>query len=607
MASSTISVTRSAAFKAASDCEPRSRSSSFETIREFWIREGGIPLDTGGNTILHFLAMYGNAFVIQKLVNDDGNNNNNGSSSIVKCEDLFGRNDKGNTPLHEAARFGRKSVVEILLRKQQSYIGSGTQLLGRDAYLRCCGLWTEGCFRPSNRKGLAMSILESFPQLAQNPDEEGRTALYLLAQKSKSFKSGSFYSPHNYISGSQILSVDFLAVLTYWFIPSIVYQSKHDADVENQQQKHVNISKLKGFWASVVAGFKTVFKACRHTRIIYNEKEKHAFALELGKRLLKEEREWSRYLDDKMGSPIVEAAEKGIIELVNEILEKFPEAAYSFDKNSDNDKRKNILHIAVEQKDWNIYNLLKRKIDLRNGMLVEDVDYHGNTILHLAAKLGTPSFRSAQPGHLYQMMWDHVSYDSPPHLWYLRNSDEETAIEVFAKEHSEIREKAEKAVKDVNSGLMLIVALIGTVNYAALFTPPGGYRQSEADPLYGLLVFLTDDMRMYFFHIFSGLLAAFVAFATMFSIMSCPFRSNDFYLDLPLRLLLAMATLVLSVVFTALSSRQVYFLDGLFFTRARYVIYMCLLLLIFILGSIDPPFLILYYLSFLFRYWVNGQ
>ncbi|KAG5543341.1 hypothetical protein RHGRI_016165 [Rhododendron griersonianum] len=107
-----------------------------------------------------------------------------------------------------------------------------------------------------------------------------------------------------------------------------------------------------------------------------------------------------------MGSPIVEATEKGIIELVNEILGKFPEAAYSFDKNSDNDKRKNILHIAVEQKDWNIYNLLRRKIDLRDGMLVEDVDYHGNTILHLAAKLGTPSFRLAQPGHLYQMMWD---------------------------------------------------------------------------------------------------------------------------------------------------------------------------------------------------------
>ncbi|KAG5543379.1 hypothetical protein RHGRI_016194 [Rhododendron griersonianum] len=306
----------------------------------------------------------------------------------------------------------------------------------------------------------------------------------------------------------------------------------------------------------------------RRTRRIYNEKQKHAFALELGKRLIKEEREWSRYLVDRMGSPIVEATEKGIIELVNEILEKFPEAAFSFDRNSrdpasdssPNDKGKNILHIVVEQKDWNIYDLLRRKIELRDGML-GDVDNHGNTILHLAAKLGAPSFRSIQRGHLYQMMWDvcwfkHVSYDSPPHVWNLRNSDGETAKEVFEKEHSEIREKAEKTVKDMNNGLMLIVALIGTVNYAALFTPPGGYRQSEKDPSYGLPVFLTDDMRMYYLHISCGLFAAFVAFANMFSIQSCPFRCNDFYLDLPLRLLVAMIFFMLSVVFTSLASRQ---------------------------------------------------
>ncbi|KAF7141690.1 hypothetical protein RHSIM_Rhsim06G0042600 [Rhododendron simsii] len=117
MASPTISVTRSDAFRAASDCDPRRRSSSCETVRNFWIQEGAISLDTGGNTILHFLAMYGNAFVIQKLVDDE-----NGNNSIVKCEDLLGRNDKGNTPLHEAARFGRKSVVEILLRKQESLV-----------------------------------------------------------------------------------------------------------------------------------------------------------------------------------------------------------------------------------------------------------------------------------------------------------------------------------------------------------------------------------------------------------------------------------------------------------------------------------------------------
>ncbi|KAG5543375.1 hypothetical protein RHGRI_016190 [Rhododendron griersonianum] len=445
MASSAILVTRSAAFRAASDCKSRSPSSSFATIREFWIQEGAIPLDTGGNTILHFLAMYGNEFVLRKLVEDNGNN----SSSIVKREDLLGKNKKGNTPLHEAARFGRKSVVDILLRKQESLV--------------------------RERNGL------------------GETPVYVAA-------------------------------------------------------------------------------ACGHEDVFdHLIAKKHAFALELGKRLVKEEREWNRYLNDHMGSPIVEATKKGIIELVNEILRKFPEAAFSFDKNSrvsasgssQNDKEKNILHIAVEQKDWNIYDLLKRKIELRDGMLVGDVDNHGNTILHLAAKLGTPSSRSVQRGHLYQMMWNicwfkHVSYNSPPHLWNLRNSVGKTAKEVFVKEHSEIREKAEKAVKDMNNGLMLIVALIGTVNFAALFTPPGGYRQSEGE---GLPVFLTDDMRMYYLHIFCGLLAAFVAFATMFSIQSCPFRSNDFYLDLPLRLLVAMGSLMLSVVFIALASRQVYLLE----------------------------------------------
>ncbi|KAF7141252.1 hypothetical protein RHSIM_Rhsim06G0042700 [Rhododendron simsii] len=432
MASPTISVTRSDAFRAASDCDPRRRSSSFETVRNFWIQEGAIPLDTGGNTILHFLAMYGNAFVIQKLVDDE-----NGNNSIVKCEDLLGRNDKGNTPLHEATRFGRKSVVEILLRKQESLVWQHNGLGETPIYVAAaCGhedvfdhliakvdrnpkIMTRSTDNSNllhaavmgEHYGLAISILESFPQLAQNPDEKGRTALYLLAQKSKSFRSGSFYYIHNYISVSIILSVHFLAVLTYCkcyslgpttgFIPSMVYQSEK-----------VNSSKLKGFWESIIT-------ACRHTRRIYNEKQKHAFALELGKRLVKEEKDWSRYLDDRMGSPIVEATEKGIIELVNEILQKFPEAVFSFDKNSraPNDKGKNILHIAVEQKDWNIYDLLRKKIELRDGMLVGDVDNHGNTILHLAAKLGALSFRSIQRGPLYQMMWDVCWFKVRVHLF----------------------------------------------------------------------------------------------------------------------------------------------------------------------------------------------
>ncbi|KAE9444816.1 hypothetical protein C3L33_23286, partial [Rhododendron williamsianum] len=402
--------------------------------------------------------MFGNAFVIQKLVDDENGNN----SSVVKNEDLFGRNNKGNTPLHEAARFGRASVVETLLRKQESLVRERNNSGETPVYVAAtCGhedvfnhliakvdrdweIMTRGTDNSNvlqaavvgEHYGLAMSILELFPELAQNHDKEGRTALYLLAKKSKSFRSGSFYSPHNYMAGSLILSVHLLTILIY---------------------------------------------SCGRTKRIYDEKQKHAFALQLGQRLVKEEREWSRYLEDHMGSPIVEATKRGIIELVNEILRKFPEAAYSFDKNNNNnDEEENILRIAVEQKNWNMYILLKSKVELmRDGMLVGDVDKHGNTILHLAAKLGTTSSTLVQRGHLYQMVWDvcwfkQVSYDSPPHLGYLQNSNGETAAEAFMKEHSETREKAEKAVKYMNNGLMLISTLIGSVNYAALLTPPGG-------------------------------------------------------------------------------------------------------------------------------------
>ncbi|KAI8549826.1 hypothetical protein RHMOL_Rhmol06G0055500 [Rhododendron molle] len=323
MASSTISVTRSAAFRAASNCEPRSRLSSFATVRKFWIQEGAIPLDAGGNTILHFLAMYGNAFVIQKLVNDE-NGNKSTSSSIVKCEDLLGRNDKGNTPLHEAARFGRKSVVEILLRKQESLVRERNSL--------------------------------------------GETPIYVAA-------------------------------------------------------------------------------ACGHEDV-YDH----------------------------------------LITKVN----RHPEIMTRSTDNS------NLLHAAI-------------------------MGEHYGTLLN------------------FHML--HVSHDSPPHLMYLRNSDGEMATDAFLRQHSEIRSEAEKAVKDVNNGLMLVVVLIGTVNNAALFTPPGGYRQDENDPKYGLPVIFTEEMCIYFMLIFLGLFTGVLPFTIMFSIQSLPFRSSDFYLDLPLRLFLAMSSL----------------------------------------------------------------
>ena len=140
-------------------------------------------------------------------------------------------------------------------------------------------------------------------------------------------------------------------------------------------------------------------------------KQKHAHALELAKRLIAKQEDWSQYTNSEHSSfefglseeknsltnPLMLAAENSIQELVEKILEKFPDAAYTVDGNG-----KNIFHIAVEQKDEKMYEFLKRTVR-RDGM-VEALDNDGNTILHLATKKGNSP--RVLLGHLNQMAWD---------------------------------------------------------------------------------------------------------------------------------------------------------------------------------------------------------
>ncbi|XP_028055328.1 uncharacterized protein LOC114259515 isoform X2 [Camellia sinensis] len=75
-------------------------------------------------------------------------------------------------------------------------------------------------------------------------------------------------------------------------------------------------------------------------------------------------------------------------------------------------------------------------------------------------------------------------------------------------------DKAEKAVKDINSCLMLVSTLIGTVNYAALFTIPGGFDQGK-----GLPIFFTkaingrEDLQLFMAYVGGSLVASLLGFS----------------------------------------------------------------------------------------------
>ncbi|KAL7169251.1 hypothetical protein ACSBR2_034319 [Camellia fascicularis] len=435
-------ISRSRAFKlAASDCNS---SESYTLLCNFLRQEGVQSIDARGNTLLHFLAMYGNLSAFQMLL----------GGGILTNEDLVIGNKKGDTTLHEAARFGQKEVVEVLLKYEKDLVMVSNNSEETPLFTTAsCGkkdvfdlLIEDGRIHSDHSVmasidgstvlhaaimgeyfGLAMSILETFPKLAHKYDGKGRTPLDLVATKPLSFNSDSPYSL-------------------------------------------VNLS------------------ICAWLREIDDAKQKHEFALALAKKLVNEEKgkcsdSTSKNSDKKTKSknPIVQATENGIIKLVKEILEIFPDAVYSFDKNG-----KNILHIAVEQKDRVLYDYLKKNVDHKDVMLI-------------------------MMGTLYcirRPTWEpRVWYDSPPHFLYHENSNGMTAKELFDINHVDLRDKAEKAFKDMNNGLMLVTALIGIVNYAALFTLPGGYDQDNQSKTYGKPVFLIrkdtqDDTVKFLWYIY---------------------------------------------------------------------------------------------------------
>jgi ankyrin repeat protein len=102
----------------------------------------------------------------------------------------------------------------------------------------------------------------------------------------------------------------------------------------------------------------------------------------------------------KRETPILIAAENGITEIVKKILELFPMAIH--DKNAEN---KNIVLLAVENRQPEVYQLLRLNKDIPLHSVFRVVDNKGNSALHLAANLG--DYKPwLIPGAALQMQWE---------------------------------------------------------------------------------------------------------------------------------------------------------------------------------------------------------
>ncbi|KAG4963587.1 hypothetical protein JHK84_040667 [Glycine max] len=108
-------------------------------------------------------------------------------------------------------------------------------------------------------------------------------------------------------------------------------------------------------------------------------------------------------------TPILIAAKNGVTEMVEKIIDSFPVAVHDMDA-----KKKNIVLLAVENRQTYLYNFLLNKKNLKESNIFGKVDNKGNSALHLAAKLG--DYKPwLIPGEALQMHWEIK--------WYLATSE----------------------------------------------------------------------------------------------------------------------------------------------------------------------------------------
>ncbi|XP_019172885.1 PREDICTED: ankyrin repeat-containing protein NPR4-like [Ipomoea nil] len=255
---------------------------------------------------------------------------------------------------------------------------------------------------------------------------------------------------------------------------------------------------------------------------------------------------------------VFEAASLDIWQVILNIAEAYPMSVYFR-----TDMRQYILHIAVEKRSENVFNLVCGT-NVLSITLPNFSDTNGNSVLHLAGKLAPPHKLNLVSGAALQMQrelqwFKEVKKITPSRFLSYENKDKKTPSMVFTEEHKELKETGEKWMKDTANSCTIAAALIVTVVFAAAITVPGGNNGGNGLPIFSnntvLTVFAISNA--------ASLFTSATSLLVFLSILTSRYAEQDFLYALPKRLIIGLFTLFLSIIFMMIAfSATVYLVFG---------------------------------------------
>ncbi|KAH9700636.1 ANK REP REGION domain-containing protein [Citrus sinensis] len=447
-----------------------------------------------GNTILHETATSNHAIpVAEKL--------------LKKAPGLLGmRNNNGETALLRAARYGKGDIFNFLAGRVSGYdLGTKLPFLHRNDKTNVLHIAIL-----SQHFDLALQIANDYRYLIEEQDVDGMTALQLLACKPEAF--------------DRKRAEGFFNKLIYY-------------EFEEEERQCKSAMELARFLIRRDTSWEIT------DSIQDQSKPKiHRYGANPNASSVDQKGIGESSAIDNAETPLFLATKSGCIEIVKEIFNVYPQAVEHID-----DEGRNILHVAIKYRQLEIFELvIQMEVPMRR--LVRKIDNGGNTLLHMTGIKRSDYVPEKMEGPALvlqeELLWyERVEEVSMPHFRNHRNNMGFTPEELFATANNELRAQSKEWLIHTAEGCSVVAVLIATVAFAAAYTVPGGANEETGYPIL---------LRHPFFVTFTvsdvlSLTFSLAAVVTFLSILSSPFRLQDFKQSLPNKLTMGFAFLFLSV------------------------------------------------------------
>ncbi|KAE8660669.1 type I inositol 1,4,5-trisphosphate 5-phosphatase CVP2-like [Hibiscus syriacus] len=380
---------------------------------------------------------------------------------------------------------------------------------------------------------------------------------------------------HQFVPPNYVTFIDFVKLLSKAILVILGLGSQRIRKLREKKQKHTWAVQIMNELLQHVSMYQYEDNGCRPQLSLYDSDETKPYEItEVGDvkmlaccddshpakqrdkikgKISKGEKEKTKEAA-KRETTILIAAKNGITEMVDEILQRFPVAIHET-----NSEKKNIVLLAVENRQPHVYELLLNKNIMKDSVF-RAVDHNGNSALHLAAMLGDHR-PWLIPGAALQMQWEikwyeFVKHSMPAHFFTRYNKDNKTPRDIFTETHKHLVDKGGEWLTNTSESCSVVAALIATVAFATSTTVPGGVNSESGTPT------LENHPAFDVFAISSLITLCFsVTAVVMFlSILTSRYQERDFGIDLPRKLLLGLTSL-----FVSIASVLVSFCAGHFF------------------------------------------